>query len=48
MIATAGRHIYASYLLSKGVDIWAVSRLLSHKDIRQIIQTYGHTLKEGY
>ena len=48
MIATAGRHIYASYLLSKGVDIWAVSRLLRHKDIQQIIQTYGHTLKEGY
>ena len=48
MIATAGRHIYGSYLLSKGVDIWAVSRLLRHKDIQQIIQTYGHTLKEGY
>ena len=28
MIATAGRYIYGSYLLSKGVDIWAVSRLL--------------------
>nr|WP_080551637.1 site-specific recombinase [Streptococcus mitis] len=48
MIATAGRYIYGSYLLSKGVDIWAVSRLLRHKDIQQIIQTYGHTLKEGY
>lgn len=44
MIAIAGRYI----LLSKGVDIWAVSRLLRNKDIQQIIQTYGHTLKEGY
>lgn len=46
MTATAGRHTYGSYLLAKGVDIWVVSRLLGHKDIQQIIQTYGHALKE--
>lgn len=46
MTATAGRHTYGSYLLAKGIDIWVVARLLGHKDIQQIIQTYGHVLQE--
>ncbi|EMG32538.1 phage integrase family recombinase [Streptococcus oralis subsp. tigurinus AZ_3a] len=46
MTATAGRHTYGSYLLAKGVDIWVVARLLGHKDIQQIIKTYGHVLQE--
>jgi len=35
-----------SYLLAKGIDIWVVARLLGHKDIQQIIKTYGHVLQE--
>lgn len=46
MTATAGRHAYGSYLLAKGIDIWVVARLLGHKDIQQIIKTYGHVLQE--
>ncbi len=46
MTATAGRHTYGSYLLAKGVDIWVVARILGHKDIQQIIKTYGHVLQE--
>lgn len=46
MTATAGRHTYGSYLLAKGIDIWVVARLLGHKDIQQIIKTYGHVLQE--
>ena len=46
MTATAGRHTYGSYLLAKGIDIWVVARILGHKDIQQIIKTYGHVLQE--
>ena len=46
MTATAGRHTYGSYLLANGIDIWVVARLLGHKDIQQIIKTYGHVLQE--
>lgn len=46
MTATAGRHTYGSFLLANNVDIWIVARILGHKDIQQIIQTYGHVLQE--
>lgn len=46
MTATAGRHTYGSYLLSQGIDIWVVAKILGHKDIQQIIKTYGHALQE--
>ena len=46
MSATSGRHTYGSFLLAKGVDIWIVAKLMGHKDIQQIIRTYGHVLKE--
>lgn len=46
MTATAGRITYGSYLLAKGIDIWVAARLLGHKDIQQIIKTYGHVLQE--
>ncbi|BAW16889.1 integrase [Streptococcus intermedius] len=32
--------------IKKEVDIWVVARLLGHKDIQQIIKTYGHVLQE--
>ena len=46
MSATSGRHTYGSYLLAKGVDIWVVAKLMGHKDIQQLIKTYGHVLQE--
>lgn len=46
MSATSGRHAYRSYLLAQGVDIWIVAKLMGHKDIQQIIKTYGHVLQE--
>lgn len=46
MSATSGRHTYGSFLLAKGVDIWIVAKLMGHKDIQQIIRTYGHVLQE--
>lgn len=46
MSATSGRHTYGSYLLASGVDIWVVAKLMGHKDIQQLIKTYGHVLQE--
>lgn len=46
MTATGARHTYGSYLLAKGVDIWVVARLMGHKDITQLLETYGHVLTE--
>lgn len=44
--STGTRHTYASYLLSQGVDIWVISKILGHKDVTQLMETYGHLLKE--
>ena len=33
-------------MLAIGIDIWAVSRLMGHKDITEIIEIYGHLIKE--
>ncbi|WP_242236830.1 tyrosine-type recombinase/integrase [Streptococcus acidominimus] len=44
--AYSGRHSYGSYLLAKKVDIWVVAKILGHKDIQQLIETYGHLLQE--
>ncbi|HEO3102529.1 TPA: site-specific integrase [Streptococcus agalactiae] len=46
MTAIGARHTYGSYLLAKGVDIWVVARLMGHKDITQLLETYGHVLTE--
>lgn len=46
MSATGARHTYGSYLLANGVDIWVVSKLMGHKDISQLVETYGHVLTE--
>ncbi|MSU87605.1 site-specific integrase [Streptococcus dysgalactiae subsp. dysgalactiae] len=46
MTTTGARHTYGSYLLGSGVDIWAVAKLMGHKDIKQLIETYGHLLLE--
>ncbi len=52
LTAYSGRHSYGSYLLAKKIDIWVVAKILGHKDITQLMETYGHLLqeieKEGY
>lgn len=40
------RHTFGSYLLSKKVDIWVVAKILGHKDIQQLMETYGHLMSE--
>ena len=46
MTSTGLRHTYCSTMLAKGIDIWAVSKLIGHRDIKQITETYGHLIKE--
>ena len=46
MTSTGLRHTYCSTMLAMGVDIWAVSKLMGHKDIKEITETYGHLIKE--
>ena len=46
MTSTGLRHTYCSTMLGMGVDIWAVSKLMGHRDIKQITETYGHLIKE--
>ena len=46
MTSTGLRHTYCSTMLAMGVDIWAVSKLMGHRDIKQINETYGHLIKE--
>ncbi|MCB4929312.1 site-specific integrase [Streptococcus mutans] len=46
MSSTGLRHSYCSLLLAKGVDIWTVAKLMGHKDIKQITETYGHLVAE--
>lgn len=46
MTSAGARHTYGSYLLAKGVDIWLVSKLMGHKDIQELIRTYGHLMAE--
>ena len=46
MTSTGLRHTYCSIMLAMGVDIWAVSKLMGHRDIKQITETYGHLIKE--
>lgn len=33
-------------MLAEKIDIWVVSKILGHKDISQLIETYGHLLQE--
>uniref|UniRef100_UPI0020010EB7 tyrosine-type recombinase/integrase n=1 Tax=Streptococcus anginosus TaxID=1328 RepID=UPI0020010EB7 len=46
MTSSGLRHSYCSSLLAMGIDIWAVSKLMGHKDITEITETYGHLVKE--
>lgn len=46
MTSTGLRHTYCSTMLAMGIDIWALSKLMGHKDITEITETYGHLIKE--
>ncbi|WP_026694106.1 site-specific integrase [Peribacillus kribbensis] len=38
------RHVHASYLLAKGVNIKIIQERMGHKDIKQTLNTYSHLL----
>ena len=40
------RHSYASFLISKGVSIVAVSRQLGHSSIEETLKTYSHMMPD--
>ena len=40
------RHTYASYLITQGVELLSVSRILGHKDLTVTLQTYTHLLED--
>jgi integrase len=40
------RHTFASLLMSEGVDVATVSKLLGHADINVTLRRYGHAIKE--
>ena len=40
------RHTFGSVLLSKGVDIQVVAKLMGHKDTSMLIKIYAHLLEE--
>ncbi|EPW92146.1 tyrosine-type recombinase/integrase [Streptococcus agalactiae] len=40
------RHTYVSYLISKGVDLFAVSKIVGHKDLNITLSTYAHLLED--
>ncbi|HEP1820208.1 TPA: tyrosine-type recombinase/integrase [Streptococcus suis] len=46
LTCTGNRHIYASILISEGIDLWVLVKIMGHKDITQIIETYGHLINE--
>lgn len=41
------RHTYGSFLLSKGIPVFNVSRLLGHSSIKTTEQVYAHLLQTG-
>lgn len=40
------RHVHVAYLLSKGVDIYAISKRLGHSDITVTLNTYSYLIDE--
>ena len=41
------RHTAASILLSNGVDVLTVSKMLGHADTSTTLDTYGHAIEEA-
>ncbi|HFR3830150.1 TPA: site-specific integrase, partial [Streptococcus suis] len=46
LTCTGNRHTYASILISEGINLWVLTKIIGHKDITQIIETYGHLINE--
>jgi integrase len=44
--STGCRHTYCCVLILKGVDLHAIAKIMGHKNIQKIIDTYGHVLRE--
>lgn len=40
------RHTYVSYLLTNGIEVLTISKLIGHKDPTITLNTYSHLLKE--
>lgn len=40
------RHSHVAYLLSEGIDIYAISKRLGHSDIGITLKTYAYLLEE--
>ena len=41
------RHTAASIMLSNGVDVLTVSKMLGHADVSTTLDTYGHAIEEA-
>ncbi|HEL1556982.1 TPA: tyrosine-type recombinase/integrase [Streptococcus suis] len=39
------RHTYASYLLTRGVELISISQLLGHKTLNITLEVYAHQLE---
>ena len=40
------RHTYVSYLISKDVDLFTISKIVGHRDLQTTLKTYAHLLKD--
>lgn len=40
------RHTYVSYLISKGVDVFAISKLIGHSNLNTTLEVYAHLLDD--
>ncbi|MGT2911330.1 tyrosine-type recombinase/integrase [Streptococcus cameli] len=40
------RHTYTSYLITQGVELLSISKIIGHKDLTVTLQTYAHLLED--
>ncbi|HEO3605339.1 TPA: site-specific integrase [Streptococcus agalactiae] len=40
------RHTYVSHLISEGIDLFAISKIVGHKDLNITLSTYAHLLED--
>lgn len=40
------RHVHVAYLISKGVDIYAISKRLGHTNVTITLNTYSYLIEE--
>lgn len=41
------RYTYVFYLISQGVELFAISKLIGHKDLNTTLSVYAHLLEES-